>query len=95
MPYEIEKISSALDLMIGCAKKSPGGSSGELACGKVLLALYNERPCDMQQLWYLSGDTARAAAVVLDTWLNMSDRHSLFAGRTDEMEALKSRTGAS
>jgi hypothetical protein len=95
MRYEIEKISSALDLMIGCAKKGRGGSSGELACGRVLLALYDERPCDMQELWYLSGDTATAMAVVLDTWLNMSDRHSLFAGRTDEMEALKTQTGAS
>lgn len=74
----VEGLQPALDLMIKHAQAGRGGSSGQVACAKIILALADGEKCDFEVLDKLYGKEAEAAATVLAAYLRYGE--SVFAG---------------
>jgi len=64
--------------MIKHAQAGRGGSSGQVACAKIILALADGEKCDIDVLDKLYGETAEAAAIVLTAYLRHGE--SMFSG---------------
>jgi hypothetical protein len=84
----IHDLSVATDLVIANASSGRGGSSGELACAKIILALADDQPCDLRVLSDLHGDAADAVGKVITAHLQYG-RDILFTGRQQQIDKIK------
>jgi hypothetical protein len=85
---EIQRLNDALQTVLAAAEAGRGGSSGQRACSRLVLALADDQPCDMSVLRDVHGELADAVGVVISGCLDHGS-HVIFDGFQERVSDIK------
>jgi len=85
---KLEELKAATDLMFMHALAGRGGSGGQIACARIILALADDQPCDLSVLSNLHGKTADAAGTLIDAYIRYG-RSAVFDSKEQQIFQIK------